>query len=224
MTVILKETTMKMWNFRGHSVTALGLLATVFLFAPLGNATVLAPGQFTSSPVATTVAGTLDTTVTSPYSVGPDTGSITEWVVTDATTHDLDFIYQVDVTGGLTSQLSVNDYASLPNVDAYYQTTKLFGTLGAAGTAAPTQIANQAGGSIDFSFGGGISSGYSDLLVVETTATSYTAGEVFAEDGFNAPVPGLLGPTPEPSSVGLLLGGLFGLGLLVTRRFRAQQS
>jgi hypothetical protein len=31
-------------------------------------------------------------------------------------------------------------------------------------------------------------------------------------------------PTPEPAYAGLLVGGLFGLGLLVARRFQARQS
>jgi hypothetical protein len=63
----------------------------------------------------------------------------------------------------------------------------------------------------------------SELLVIETDATGYTSGQVNFIDGGTSTVTGFA-PVPEPISAGLLLGGLFGAGLLIARKFQVKQN
>jgi hypothetical protein len=219
----LKETIMKMWKvFRGHSVMTSGLLAAAFVLAPLSHATLITPGtgvtpapSFGSGSLGTTLA-----TIALPFSVSTLSGTVTEWVVTDSGTGDLDFIYQLAETTGTSEQVSVQNFSSV-TTDVGYLTSG----YGAAGTLAPGSITNVPGGVIDFNFDpAGVGPGKTTYdLVVKTNATSYIPGMIEIQDGSQAFVVGY-GPTPEPGSVGLLLGGLFGLGLIATRKFRAQQS
>jgi hypothetical protein len=226
---------MKMWNFRGHSVTALGLLGTAFIFASLASATTLAPDGSVSPVVvdAAGVSGTLLASVTDPYNVGlggnQDIGSVTEWVVSDANNTfgagDLDFIYQVTIDGaGDASKLTVSNYASL--------TTDVYDALGTAcaacagdvaGTVSASTASNNGVGGISFNFLPVVPKNTTSyLLIVETGATQWVPGQISVIDNTTANLGGFA-PAPEPGSVGLLLGGLFSLGLFV-RRFRTQQS
>ena len=64
---------MKMWKvFRGHSVIALGLLVTAFIFASLVSATPITPGTNTTSP--TLFSGSQGTNRLSPPPVGGHRG------------------------------------------------------------------------------------------------------------------------------------------------------
>jgi hypothetical protein len=232
VTVILKETTMKMWKvFRGHSVIALGLLATVFVFASLANATLLAPNGSTGALGSTLnpVTGpVLVSVVNEAYNLGGgDTGTVSEWVVADANNTfgagDLDFIYQVTVTGPPT----VSDIGRLTGSSYGSQTTDVYdgGWAGTVpGTVAPINATNTGTGGVAFNFSPTIKGGSTSYqLIVETSVTGYVAGSIGLLDTNGGTVAGYA-PSPEPGSVGLLLGGLFGLGLFVTRRFRVQQS
>lgn len=231
---------MKMWKvFRGHSVIALGLLATVFIFASFASATSLTPGG-TVSPSVITPTGTLTlvTSITDTFSYGTsptDTGTVTEWVVSGDTSGPggLDFIYQVNETTGDTRSINMGSFGSL--------TTDVGDSVGgscsvctgaAAGNLAPDSAGNNGSGGISFGgskfnvgSGANVLSGQSSyLLWIQTSATGYINGYIgLADSGVSGNLAGLA-PSPEPGSVGLLLGGLFGLGLFVTRRFRAQQS
>jgi hypothetical protein len=227
VTVILKETTMKMWKvFRGHSVIALGLLVTTFIFASLASATTLTPdgGPVALGSTAAPVTGPVLASVTDPYNLGGgDTGSVTEWVVADANNTfgagDLDFIYQFTVTGGDIGRLTGSSYGS--------ETTDVYdggwaGTV--AGTVAPLNATNNGTGGVAFNFQPSVKTGSTSYqLIVETSNTGYIPGFIGLLDSNGGTVNGFA-PSPEPGSVGLLLGGLFGLGLFVTRRFRVQQS
>jgi hypothetical protein len=148
---------------------------------------------------------------------------VEEWVVTDSTTHDLDFVYQLtdtDPTGtGGFDQVTVTSFPS-----SLVTGTESFASgYGATGTVAPSSVGGF-GGAIDFNFDpSGVVGGQTTYdLVVLTNATTYGPGSILVQDGGQASIAGYA-PTPEPGSVGLLLGGLFGLGLFV-RRFRMQQS
>jgi hypothetical protein len=98
----------------------------------------------------------------------------------------------------------------------------------ADGNVAPVTVDRSlSGDTIGFSFAAnsllpGLSS---DILVIETDATAFTTGSVFAIDGGVTSIAGYA-PTPEPASVGLLLGGLFMIGMVGVRKFqtRTQQS
>jgi hypothetical protein len=225
VTVILKETTMKMWKiFRGHSVIALGLLVAVFIFASFANATVLTPGGGPVASSAITV-GAPGTTVTSflneAFSTATISGTLSEWVVKDGT--GLDFIYQVTDTTGFIEQLAVNDFAPVGAVNV--GTTTGYGAAPTGGSTTPSAINENLGGTINFTIGtaGMVPGQVSVDYIVQTTATSYVSTTESVIDSSTANPAGI-GPAPEPGSVGLLLGGLFGLGLFVTRRFRVQQS
>ena len=76
----------------------------------------------------------------------------------------------------------------------------------------------------NFSVLGGVKPGMStDYLIIKTTATSYVTGTISFQNSVTAS--GLaFAPAPEPSKVGLLLGGLFFAGLFVARRFQVLQS
>jgi hypothetical protein len=223
VTINFKETTMKMWKvFRGHSVITLGLLGSVLVFASLANATLLTPGN-TVAPSAIVVGAGSTTEVSlgpTAFSAATFAGTVSEWVVSDTSTGDLDFIYQVTET-------SATSGIATMSVTNYSNTTNNVGTTtgyGAAGTINPTTISETAtGGAINFNFGASMPLGTTVDLIVQTNATSYAGGGINFIDGSVASVSGY-GPAPEPGSVGLLLGGLFGLGLFVTRRFRVQQS
>ncbi len=218
---------MKMWNFRGHSVIALGLLVTVFLFASLANATIVTPGGATVAASSIAVGGASTTLLTlgsTAFSSVPPSyaGSVNEWVVLDSNTNELDFIYQVTETsngGGGIETMSVTNFSSTINNVGY--TTG----YGIAPTLPSSDISgvSQTGGAVNFDFGSGLPVGTTVDLIVQTNATQSTGGYINFNDGGVASVSGY-GPAPEPGSVGLLLGGLFGVGLFVTRRFRAQQS
>jgi hypothetical protein len=219
---------MKMWKvFRGHSVIALGLLVTAFIFASLVSATPITPGTNTTSPTLFSGSqGTTDTSISVPFTIlTVDAGTVSEWVVTDSGTGDLDYIYQVDVTQGNVTSVTVSNFGSLASVNVGYMTD---GTYGSPGTGTVSQVSSGIGanlGTIGFTLGtlGVNAPGFTDDLVVKTTSTTYTSGLISVQDSGATTISGL-GPTPEPGSVGLLLGGLFGLGLFVTRRFRVQQS
>ena len=203
---------MKMWNFRGHSVMTLGLLGAVFVFvfASLANATTL---------------GSIDTTISGTFtsSTGSFTGTYEEWVVTDSSTGDLDFVYQLTDSSSSTGafdQVSVSDFGNTVT-----STEDFASGYGSVGTVAPSLIGGT-GGTVDFNFdsSGNVNPGQTTYdLVVLTDATNYASGSIFIQDGGNTTVAGFAS-TPEPGSVGLLLGGLLGLGLLVTRKLRAQQQ
>jgi hypothetical protein len=242
VTVILKETTMKMWKvFRGHSVIALGLLVTVFIFASLANATTLAPGNLTGvAPTTgyTEAGGTIvGTALTDNYSFGSgDTGTVTEWVVsgdTNNTLGGLDFIYQVTVATVDISKINMGNYGSLTtNVATGTGAGCAACTGDAAGNLAPDVASNNGFGTITFgstAFNTGTSKNLvagqsSYLMYVLTNAPGSVAGYIGLIDSGSSPTLAGYAPSPEPGSVGLLLGGLFGLGLFVTRRFRVQQS
>jgi hypothetical protein len=230
---------MKMWKvFRGHSVIAFGLLVSTFLFASLANATLLTPGGSVGTSTITCVGCTLVTDLTSPYSfgAGTDTGSVTEWVVSGDTTNPfggLDFIYQISVTAGDARTLTFSNYAAVGTTNVGDNTGGSCAVCAgaAAGTLAPDLASSNGLGGISFGsakFNTGSSSNLlpgvtSYLMYIQTSAKAYVPGSIGILDTVAGNTAGL-GPVPEPGSVGLLLGGLFGLGLFVTRRFRAQQS
>jgi len=229
---------MKMWNFRGHSVIALGLLATGFLFAPSGNATLLAPGTSgvaigtdTVPAGGTVVADILNNTVTTTQSGDTLTVDYSEWVYKEAG-GTLDFIIQADNTG--TSGQDFIDQITTSSFVGTGSTTTDVGfnssvpgltTISPAGIDPTNGGRSSNGAVVTFNFGSNevMSGEKTDYLIIKTNATAFIPGTVSFQDGVTATGAGF-GVAPEPGSVGLLLGGLFGVGLLVTRRFRAQQS
>jgi len=102
-----------------------------------------------------------------------------------------------------------------------------FGTITFSGfvkatTAAPSGGTVNGGCTIS---GAGCTSTSTDILVIRTSATTYENPPLnsSAQDGGTVNFMGY-DPTPEPGFAGLLLSGLFGVGLIVARRFRVVQN
>jgi hypothetical protein len=169
----------------------------------------------------------------------PLDGTVTEAVYRDNATGFLDFVYQLNTTAE--APLSGVMLVTLNNYN-YGQTT--FDTAGyfdpgtePAGfvdATAPNPTPDTANQTINFSqihfmwnslpvglSGQGLGEG--TTLVVFTKATSFGSASILVQDDGQLNVQGFA-PTPEPAYAGLLLGGLFGLGLLVARRFQTRQS
>jgi len=239
-------------GFRAYSSVAVGLLA-VAIFAPVGNATTLTPGQsvcatgctfspiqdfaagfFFTSPIADT--GPIALTGLNALSQTVFTGTLEEWVATDVNTGGLDFLYQVVNNAGSTDAMqsvSVASYAGFTTDVGYCSNPGGGGAvpcgspLGGVGNLAPTSITRNSAATVDFGFSpSGIGAGVQTYdLVVKTNATAYTLGTTqVIDDGVASVITLAPSATPEPVSAGLLLGGLFGAGLFVARRFRVPQN
>jgi hypothetical protein len=76
---------------------------------------------------------------------------------------------------------------------------------------------------IHFNFGGFSSPNNSVIFWVHTEATTFASNDIHVQDTGQIDAQGWA-PAPEPVSSGLLLGGLFGIGLFVARRFQVRQS
>ena len=213
--------------------------------APAGYATVIGPGGCVGlgiascpgsvqdfagaglpggAPLADT--GVLSFTGLDAFNNTVFTGDLREQVFTDTVTGNLDFLYMVASTGGPDSiaRLTTTSYAGFTTDVGYSSApaTDLL-ALGDTPTTAPDFITSGGGGS-NISFNFSLRPGQETfLLVVKTNATAWGTGSSQLIDGGVATM-STLAPTPEPALGGLLLGGLFGAGLFVTRRLRARQQ
>lgn len=188
-------------------------------------------GFFFTSPIADT--GPLAFTANS----GTFSGTLEEWVAQDVNTGGLDFLYQVINSSGSADaieHMSVTGYSGY-TTDAGFCSNPGGGgavpcgnPLGGTGTLAPSSIVHSSGNVVDFSFlNDGIAPGVQTYdLVIKTNAEYYGSGSANLIDGgvtsltTYAPTTA----TPEPATTGLFLGGLFGVGLFVARKFRVQQN
>ena len=235
-------------RFRWYTV-ALSLIALA-IFVPSGHATALDPGQSvcasgcTFSPIEDFAAGgffsgVIDDTGPLAFTANSGTfsGTLEEWVVQDLNTGGLDFLYQVVNSSGSTDaieHMSVTGYSGYTTDVGFCSNAGGGGAfpcdspLGGSGTLAPSFIVHSSGSVVDFSFlNAGIAPGVQTYdLVIKTNAEYYGSGTANLIDGgvtsltTYAPTTA----TPEPASTGLFLGGLFGVGLFVARKFRVQQN
>lgn len=232
---------MRKFAFRGMLLA--GLLALVVL-APSGYAAVLMPGDGPVAPDTFAACGGVDcgTTIVADTGVqaftGLDshgntqyTGNFRQIVVVDSVTNFLDFVYEVEVTGGPSrvERLTTINFAGSSTDVGYCTDCPDVINLGAAGDAniAPTTVDRSADGNvIGFNFNpAGIQNGGDTFaLVIKTNASAadFTGSTTFLDGGIAAV--NSYDPVPEPMNAGLLLGGLFGVGLFVARKFRVSQS
>jgi hypothetical protein len=215
------------------------LMKKIVLLAAIGSvltgvagAQVLGPGQTAGGfPGILTYGGSVLATTTHTITpIGPVsdfTATYTETVYSDPNNlfgaGDLDFV--ISVTN------SANSSANLERVTngAFRSFETLVGYADEGG-AVPSDITRSlnapgVGNTIGFDFSGAdnIMDGQkTDDLIIQTNATNYTIGSVAISNDVSAFGPGFA-PTacPEPASLSLFGGGLFGLGMLAYRRKKA---
>jgi hypothetical protein len=206
-------------KFGRISISMLAVLLALICFAPAGYANLLAPGG-SGAPDLLTEGGTPVTGILStPISTGTYKGTLESQVFVEAG-GTLDFLYLLSVASGpdAVNRLTVTDFTGW---------TTDVGYLAGSGIVPTSVDRSNSGGTVGFQFGSepnGVTAGEStDVLIIETNAKTFTVGTGSTIDGtvFSG---GAYAPSPEPASVGLLLGGLFGIGLIVTRKFQARLS
>jgi hypothetical protein len=222
---------------RLFSLLTLGF--AVVLFAVPGYGNVLPPGPSSVAPDVFANNGgagygaILANTGVQAFNFAGDTGSVQQIVTTDPVTGFLDFLTEVNVTGGELEHVTVANFSgagfgSVSYPDVGYDTIACLTGIGCAAPGpnviAPTTVNTLNNVAISFNFAAGVMPGQeSELLVVKTDARTFGAGTIGLIDGGGATLGGYA-PSPEPSQVGLLLGGLFAAGLFLTRRFQTRQS
>jgi hypothetical protein len=188
----------------------------------------LLPGQSTTSftgSVSLTGPALADTGWKN-FNTGDTKGQVREEVFKDANTGKLDFIYQVHITGGSggdITRLSTSDWTGYTT--SVLQTTAAGDLSGGTVAADSANRSSGAGATVGFNFvtsGGNayFTSGYSDVLVVQTNASQFHSGNIGLIDSNTVNIPGF-SANPEPGSLLLLgscLAGLGGAGAL--RRWR----
>lgn len=206
-------------KFGSISISVLAVLLALICFAPAGYANVLAPGGSGAPDVLTELGSPDSAVLTTAISTGTYTGTLESQVFVE-TGGTLDFLYLLNVTAGpdAVNRLTVTNFTGWTTDVGYLAGTGII----------PTGVdRSNSGGTVGFQFGSepnGVTAGEStDVLIIETNAKTFGVGTGSTIDGtvFSG---GAYAPTPEPASVGLLLGGLFGVGLIVARKFQARLS
>jgi hypothetical protein len=218
-------------NIRKSFVAIAATAGMVVYVAGATSAQNLAPGGTLSPVPTTTVSGSTVVTQTQNFTslINTYSGSLVSSVINEGAGNSL---------GGLTFTFLLNNNASTPmnpnttedaltritdSLFSGFQTSAFYVT----GTgAAPTEAdrSTGVGGTVGFmvSVPGG---GSSDLLVVRTNATGYTAGVAGISDGTTVNVASYAPTTaavPEPGTyAAFLVGGLGVLGLMVGARKRS---
>jgi hypothetical protein len=192
---------------------AFGFLVATFVFALIAGADPIS--VITVGPGSTII----DDSGIHPVATSSYSGAIEEWVVSD-TTNPLD-------PGGLDFIFQVTDFSG--SIKSFGMTSCCFTVFNAgitsgygSGTETPSSIGASGPGTLpEFIFGSGMSVGTS-VDLIDQTNTGYYKSAYFQINGVTEG--GAVGPLPEPKAIGLVLGGFFGLGLLLTHRFRTKEA
>jgi hypothetical protein len=204
---------MKQW------ITGATFAVALIGFAAQASASTLAPGATGQTPDVFTTGGfALQTSNTGQLiSSGTFTATASTWVYTDTAnvfcSGCLDFVYQVERTGGtdVIESVVAGSFTGF-SVDAGY--------VAGVNVVPSTVDRSVAGNNVTFDFANPNVTGtnFTNLLVVETNARYYTTGGFTVTDNQSANASGF-SPTlvPEPMTFSLMGAGLLGLGLLRKR-------
>jgi hypothetical protein len=166
-------------------------------------------------------------TLTTPFSFGGLTGSITSWAVSDPANPlgGISFYYQVTDTGTeAISRVSTSDFGIVPGTPVEVSTITAPFDSSLPGTISP-DTATRSGGAgsvVGFNFTAvGVLPGQTSVLMVVNTPYpnfTMTAGSVIDSAAVNVAI---LGPIPEPSTIiagSLLLLPFAGSALRILRK------
>ncbi len=202
--------------------TFIALAALIGLCAAsTAHATVLTPGSgnVASSTVSVGAGSTLLATQTVSANIVATglVASVTEWVYSDGVTHGLDFVYQVNVSS---TSLDFVDSVTASNFNTLASGSINVGANGSGNV--PLLVSWSAGGAaVKWFFSNNTNNDIqpgqsSQLLVIQTSATTYTTGNFTVQNSGATTIagyePGALASVPEPSS--LAIGGIGALGLI----------
>jgi hypothetical protein len=194
---------------------------------PTNNAPAVLIGGLPTGDVL--VSETTSAIQTSPTLTG--TGVAAVYMETaGACTGCLDFLYQVSPAAGdaIDSLTGQNFGNGLGVIETFYLDTlpTVIGSPFSAPTDTSPLTTNNVTWnptSVQFDFNGITGGQESDIFVIRTDATTYSAGVALVQGTGQATFASYQ-PSPEPAQVGLLLGGLMVAGLFVARKFRVLQS
>jgi hypothetical protein len=229
----------------------IALFALLALLAVIPNAQAVvlgpsggpvAPDDFTGLPITGVAPGAF--MLISPAVTPTFSGTVLSDVFIDGITGGLDFYYQYTGTATTPDAVERVTAASFSSADGVFADPFGVGvgvdigtrndTAGIPillasgflpGTTNSSTVTRGSGGSVvGFNFSPGITvPGNSFVLIVRTHAPSFGIGNGAVIDSNSANV-AVWSPTPEPAFTGLMLGGLFAVGLFLTRRFRVSQN
>jgi PEP-CTERM motif len=197
---------------------SLSLTAGVILLASAAFGTTLVPGATANADVVSAAGWTLlQDTGQLNATAATFTGVGEAWVYSDSVTGGLDFVYQFKNNSNSTDpteRITASSFAGW-TVSAGY-------ILGLDNP--PNLVSLSANGAVvGFEFTPGsfnvLPGETTDLLVVETNATDYKAGQFSIQDGSTATLDAFEPATlaPEPASLALIGAGLLGVSLLRRR-------
>ncbi len=203
------------------AVVVLGLLGV----STAAQATNLPAGSTVSLTNLASFSGTvLSDTGSLAYSFSGNTGTVREWVVSDASSAlcagCLSFVYQVQVTAGNVGALSGSSYDAFTVDVAHFMgpSASLTGSV-AGGFGANNASRDATGSTVSFNFTSPITSGNASFLeIANTNATTFQWGIITVPSGtagsqnLTGPAPGRA-TVPEPATALLLGSSVVGLGV-----------
>jgi len=199
------------------SFNKLAVLCAVLALSSSAFATSLAPGG-SVVPTSLSVTGVteISTTISGTITTGTFSAFYQTGVFTDTNnvycSGCLDFIYQFSNSGPDTIER-----ATMTNFDSFLTNV---GYNALTGTAQPGTVTRNLAGDIAFNFVGVASGVESELLIIQTNATSYGSGFFSLQDGTAGSGAAYAPATPEPSSLMLMGSGLVSAAGMFLRRRR----